>query len=271
MQRGAKFGAATGGLVLAAGGVAAASGGIPGADGVIQGCYQKQDGQLRVVSQGSTCRHDEVGLTWNQQGPTGPAGQTGVTGDAGPTGPAGQTGATGDAGPTGPTGQTGATGDAGPTGPAGQTGATGDAGPTGPTGPSGAGGTTVTATVPLDGTVALATSGGLNVVVDCQAGAFDLNGAPTPGPVSVGLAVASQSKLVEGQATGFTVTDGATVQPLDTTWHGSRTFTSNSVVQISLVGRATDSTFSRFDLHAGSGDVSNDQQCHVWGMITPSQ
>jgi hypothetical protein len=292
MQRGAKIGAATGGLVLAAGGVAVASGGIPGSDAVIHGCYQKNEGTLRVVPQGSNCRSDEIGLTWNQQGPTGPTGPTGATGNTGPTGPAGDTGptgptgpsgATGDTGPTGPTGPIGATGDTGPTGP---TGATGD---TGPTGPSGPGATTISATIPVGSTEVVGNSAGLSVVVACGAqqvtgwdltkvgatsGSSTTSGTSSPGSVSVGLAVTSGAKL-DVQATGFVVADGTSVEPLDTTWQPSpfphAVGTSNGVVQVSLAARTITGTFSRFDLHVESGQVSTDQRCHTWGMITPSQ
>jgi hypothetical protein len=140
--------------------------------------------------------------------------------------------------------------------------------------------------VPLgDTNQVVATSAGLNVLVACMATSgppgWDLqqNGGSvsttsdttSTDPVSVGLAVTPQSKL-QAQATGFVVTDGASVQPLDTTWHETKTIgTSDGVVQVSLAARATNSTFSRFDLHVESSEVSGDQNCHVWGMITPSQ
>ena len=91
---------------LVGGSVAYAS--IPDSSGIIHGCYQKNIGNLRVVDPSTdACRPSEVGLDWNQTGPTGAAG---------PTGPKGGTGATGRTGPTGSGGPTGATG---PTGPAG--------------------------------------------------------------------------------------------------------------------------------------------------------
>jgi hypothetical protein len=73
---------------LAAGGIAWAD--IPDS-GVINGCYQKVNGQLRVIdtSQGQACRPSENALSWNQTGPTGPRGATGPTGPRGPTGPTG--------------------------------------------------------------------------------------------------------------------------------------------------------------------------------------
>src|SRR5437764_13029221 len=67
--------------------------------GVIHACYQKQNGQLRVIDadQGQSCRPSEVALSWNQTGPTG---ATGATGPPGPTGPRGATGPTGPKGAT---------------------------------------------------------------------------------------------------------------------------------------------------------------------------
>lgn len=49
-------------------------------DGVINGCYQKNQGQLRIVAAGTPCRPDENAISWNIQGPKG---------DPGPQGPAG--------------------------------------------------------------------------------------------------------------------------------------------------------------------------------------
>lgn len=79
-------------LVAAVGGFAVAS--IPSGNGTIHACYQKENGQLRVIDKDAnqSCRPSEVALTFNQKGP------------AGPTGPAGPKGATGPAGPTGPSG-----------------------------------------------------------------------------------------------------------------------------------------------------------------------
>ena len=91
--------------------------------------------------------------TWTNlgplQGPVGPQGPKGDTGDIGPQGPKGDTGdpgpqgPKGDAGDPGPQGPKGDTGDVGPQGPKGDTGATGPQGPsgadgaTGPQGPKG--------------------------------------------------------------------------------------------------------------------------------------
>jgi hypothetical protein len=53
------------------------------AEGVIYGCYQKNQGQLRIVSGPNSCTPSEVSIYWNQTGPQGPQGT------AGPPGPAG--------------------------------------------------------------------------------------------------------------------------------------------------------------------------------------
>jgi hypothetical protein len=72
-----------------AGGVAFATGGIPGPGGVIFACFDKQNGNLRVVADPSECRNSELPLTFNQTGQQGPQGIPG------PQGPRGFTGATG--------------------------------------------------------------------------------------------------------------------------------------------------------------------------------
>lgn len=118
---------------LMAGGIALAV--IPGTDGVIHGCYQKNNGQLRVIDpsersgQGSApasspgqaggqespgeCRASEVAIKWNQAGPPGPVGPQG------PPGAPGEEGSAGDLGPTGIQGPAGPFGPAGPQGPPG--------------------------------------------------------------------------------------------------------------------------------------------------------
>ena len=84
---------ASAGAVLAAAAVGYAA--IPDSGGVIHGCYQKNVGNLRVVSDPTTCRKSEIPLNWSQTGPQGPVG---------PQGPKGDTGATGPQGPAGPSG-----------------------------------------------------------------------------------------------------------------------------------------------------------------------
>jgi len=53
---------------------------------VIYGCYQKVNGQLRIVNASSQCRPSELLISWNIVGLQGPAGPAGP---AGPTGPQG--------------------------------------------------------------------------------------------------------------------------------------------------------------------------------------
>jgi len=122
---------------------------IPAANGVIKACYQKNNGQLRVVDDNTACNSSELAISWNQSGPQGTAGAKGATGDAGPQGPTGARGATGiqgiqgiqgAQGIQGLKGDPGINGTAGATGDRGATGATGDRGligPAGPTGPAG--------------------------------------------------------------------------------------------------------------------------------------
>jgi hypothetical protein len=58
-------------------------------DGEIHGCFQKNQGQLRVIDAqaGQTCRPSEESLVWNQEGVQGPAGPAGPAGPTGPRGP----------------------------------------------------------------------------------------------------------------------------------------------------------------------------------------
>src|SRR5262245_16368315 len=98
--------------------------GAIGGGGVINGCYDKQNGNLRVIDAqaGNSCKKSERRIFWNQRGPTGatgPAGSAGTPGAQGHAGPAGQTGAGGAQGPAGTQGATGAPGPTGPTGPPG--------------------------------------------------------------------------------------------------------------------------------------------------------
>jgi hypothetical protein len=57
------------------------------ADGTLHACAQKSSGQLRLVSDGQSCRDDETAVTWNVQGPPGPQGPSGPPGPPGPTAP----------------------------------------------------------------------------------------------------------------------------------------------------------------------------------------
>jgi hypothetical protein len=81
---------------------------------VINGCYQKSEGNLRVLdSATAACRPSELPISWNQaglqgaQGPKGDRGDTGARGSQGEPGPQGAKGADGAAGPTGAKGDKG--------------------------------------------------------------------------------------------------------------------------------------------------------------------
>jgi len=80
-------------VVVAAVSVAYAS--IPDSAGVIHGCYQKNNGQLRVIDPAvSSCTTSETPLQWSQTGPQGPMGSQGPEGPQGPPGPEGPSGST---------------------------------------------------------------------------------------------------------------------------------------------------------------------------------
>jgi hypothetical protein len=69
------------GLVLAVSGIALAS--IPDSSGVIHGCYRTSNptkGAVTVIDSeaGGTCPSGTVALNWNQTGPQGPPGLSGV-------------------------------------------------------------------------------------------------------------------------------------------------------------------------------------------------
>ena len=68
------------GALLLAGGIADAT--IPDSSGVIHGCYQKNQGTLRVIDAGTaqTCSSSETALNWSQTGPQGAQGPPGPTG-----------------------------------------------------------------------------------------------------------------------------------------------------------------------------------------------
>jgi hypothetical protein len=93
-----------------AGGVALAAGGIPGPGGVISACFNKTNGNLRVVASLSECRNSELPLQFNQVGQQGPVGPQGPTGLTGPQGLRGFTGAQGAQGIQGIQGIQGAVG-----------------------------------------------------------------------------------------------------------------------------------------------------------------
>jgi Collagen triple helix repeat (20 copies) len=74
---------------------------------ILNGCYKKEKGQFRIVSNADQCLPSEMPISWNltglagPEGPQGPAGLQGLTGPQGLQGPAGPQGAQGPAGPTG--------------------------------------------------------------------------------------------------------------------------------------------------------------------------
>jgi hypothetical protein len=110
---------------------------VPPATGVIYAAYQKETGNLRIISNPNDARPSEQVIAWNIQGEPGPQGPPGPAGPPGPTGAPGPAGPPGPQGPAGPKGDTGATGPAGPPGPQGSPGPQGPAGPKGETGPAG--------------------------------------------------------------------------------------------------------------------------------------
>jgi hypothetical protein len=77
----------------------------------LDACELNGIGTIRIVSDASRCTRLESFISWNVQGPAGPAGSVGPAGPAGPQGDAGP------AGPQGPKGDPGAQGPAGPQGP----------------------------------------------------------------------------------------------------------------------------------------------------------
>lgn len=122
------------GVLLVAG---ASTIGATTASKLIQACVNRNNGELRIVASSRSCRNSEVLLSWNQQGPAGPAGPQGKTGPAGPAGAQGATGPAGSQGATGPQGEPGPQGLPGVEGPAGPTGSQGELGLAGPQGESG--------------------------------------------------------------------------------------------------------------------------------------
>src|SRR5947208_2782266 len=68
-----------------AGGIAWAA--IPGAGGLINGCYQKNEGLLRVIDRATTaCLASEIPIAWNAQGIEGAKGESGPPGANGRNG-----------------------------------------------------------------------------------------------------------------------------------------------------------------------------------------
>jgi hypothetical protein len=73
-------------MVLVIGMLVVTSPNCQGANNVFYGCYQKNNGQLRIVEKPSECRASEIPISWNQVGPQGPRGLQGPQGPEGPSG-----------------------------------------------------------------------------------------------------------------------------------------------------------------------------------------
>ncbi len=127
---------------------------VVGSDGMINACVEPSSGDIRIVSDPSHCRKNEVLLSWNITGPQGLQGEPGIQG---PAGPQGEQGTQGDAGPAGSQGEAGPAGPQGPQGPQGEqgiqgpAGLQGDPGAVGPQGPAGAPGQGILALSDLEG------------------------------------------------------------------------------------------------------------------------
>jgi hypothetical protein len=67
-------------------GVGFAVASIPDSSGVFHACYQKNNGQLRLVESASNCRPSETATSWSQTGPPGPPGTPGSSFLAGSSG-----------------------------------------------------------------------------------------------------------------------------------------------------------------------------------------
>ena len=95
-------GAATA-VLMGAAAMATAAGDAPT---TIDACRDFRHGLVRIVFDDTSCKRNEAHISWDVQGPTGPAGP------AGADGPAGAKGATGPQGPAGPPGPKGDPGSA---------------------------------------------------------------------------------------------------------------------------------------------------------------
>jgi hypothetical protein len=65
---------------------------IPDGSGVFHACYQKNEGQLRLVESAADCRPSEKATSWSQIGPQGPPGPPGPQGTPGSSFLAGSSG-----------------------------------------------------------------------------------------------------------------------------------------------------------------------------------
>lgn len=87
-----------------------------------------QNGNVRLINPGSSCKRGESLIKWYQSGGSSAKGATGSAGATGSVGTTGLTGTTGSAGATGLTGNTGSQGVTGPTGNTGPAGSNGVSG-----------------------------------------------------------------------------------------------------------------------------------------------
>src|SRR5437762_3356760 len=135
--------------LVASGTIILARGAFPSSDGRFWACVNAENGNVRIIDPTTTsCRTNEILISWNQTGTAGASGATGAAGTNGATGATGVAGTNGATGPdgaigaTGPQGSTGANGTNGNTGAQGPVGAAGAIGATGPLGATGAQGAT---------------------------------------------------------------------------------------------------------------------------------
>ena len=89
---------AAGALLVAALGGAVAMATAAGENDSIFACRNLRHGLVRVVVDGNACKRNEAALSWNRQGPAGPAGPAGTPGPQGEPGPKGDAGPKGDPG-----------------------------------------------------------------------------------------------------------------------------------------------------------------------------
>src|ERR1044071_3666090 len=70
----------------------------------IYACKSNPQGTIRIVTAATICSGKETKISWNTEGPAGPAGGAGPAGPFGPAGEVGPPGPAGAAGPAGPAG-----------------------------------------------------------------------------------------------------------------------------------------------------------------------
>lgn len=82
MKRSIKLVTAFAALLALTVGIGVAIGAIPASSGQISGCYAKAGGNLRVIdlAKGQSCKDTEKPLSWNQRGPQGAPGPSGIAG-----------------------------------------------------------------------------------------------------------------------------------------------------------------------------------------------